>query len=457
MLSHSGMTISSNAINDLIHSLSSDARIKLETLMQTHVASLVYDNFDIKFEVHTPSDRNPETTLVHLTSGTALTTIDVEANDLDVSMELWDKNPINPATEPDEPFDGPLNPNAPTYTLDDLLALSSPTLDEDGLTVSQQFQAWKFRFDLVHHGDEYFQQFKDVLGEPGTLNQIPLKKTVQVPAKAMDINQSTAVGNVDAIESLLGQAAVGDPNEHPGVKDIKNHVLLVHGDLGTGERVENFQESRSIEKTSWRRFQFVVFVMGLFHLQMACIDAIWRILLKPTKSHDDPDCLLERVGILHPKQTVKISKNPKFRQLHNIVLQDGIASRLDVWRVVVSKQDPAHNSLKAFASSKPSWSTIVAMSKQMPKDYVANGNFSARRRKPSEERDKVHENALLKNQYYLLYEELIYGMNNGDIGRVENCFIPWIFIFKATGKNKYAAHMTRFLLDLNYLFPESLR
>ncbi|KLO16402.1 hypothetical protein SCHPADRAFT_823226 [Schizopora paradoxa] len=273
----------------------------------------------------------------------------------------------------------------------------------------------------------------------------------------MDINQSTAVGNVDAIESLLGQAAVGDPNQNPGVNDIKNHVLLVHGDLGTGERVENFQESRSIEKTSCLRFQFVVFVMGLFHLQMACIDAIWRILLKPKNSQIDPDCLLERVGVLHPKQTVKISKNPKFRQMHNIVLQDGIASRLDVWRVVAAKQNTAHSSLKAFAESKPSWSTILAMSKQLPKEYVASGNFSARRRKPDEERDKVHENALLKNRYYLLYEELIYGMNNGDIGRVENCFIPWIFIFKATGKNKYASHMTRFLLDLNYVFPESLR
>ncbi|KLO16403.1 hypothetical protein SCHPADRAFT_806160, partial [Schizopora paradoxa] len=69
MLSHSGMSISSSATNMLIHSLSADAHSKLETLMQTHVASLVYDNFDIKFEVHTPSDRNPETKLVHLTSG----------------------------------------------------------------------------------------------------------------------------------------------------------------------------------------------------------------------------------------------------------------------------------------------------------------------------------------------------------------------------------------------------
>jgi hypothetical protein len=33
-------------------------------------------------------------------------------------------------------------------------------------------------------------------------------------------------------------------------------------------------ESRSVERTPWWWFQFIVYVMGLFHLKMACADAI---------------------------------------------------------------------------------------------------------------------------------------------------------------------------------------
>jgi hypothetical protein len=48
-------------------------------------------------------------------------------------------------------------------------------------------------------------------------------------------------------------------------------------------------------------------------------------------------------------------------------------------------------------------------------------------------------------------------MNMGDIGHVEASFLPWIHIFKATGKHKYASWISRFLMNLQFNYPEALR
>ena len=48
-------------------------------------------------------------------------------------------------------------------------------------------------------------------------------------------------------------------------------------------------------------------------------------------------------------------------------------------------------------------------------------------------------------------------MNTGDIGRVETCIVAWILIFKATGKYKYATHMTEFLMNVYFVYPDGLR
>ena len=71
--------------------------------------------------------------------------------------------------------------------------------------------------------------------------------------------------------------------------------------------------------------------------------------------------------------------------------------------------------------------------------------------------DEQFENALLLNWYFLLYEELHHAMNAGDVGRVETCLRTWIFIFKATVKHKYAAHLTKYLIDVHYTFPAGLQ
>ncbi|KAI6017704.1 hypothetical protein BKA83DRAFT_4030384, partial [Pisolithus microcarpus] len=70
--------------------------------------------------------------------------------------------------------------------------------------------------------------------------------------------------------------------------------------------------------------------------------------------------------------------------------------------------------------------------------------------------DLQFENALLLNKYFLLYEELSYGMNSSDIAHVETCIVSWIPILKAIGKHKYPLHMTNFLFNMHFAYPPGL-
>jgi hypothetical protein len=56
-------------------------------------------------------------------------------------------------------------------------------------------------------------------------------------------------------------------------------------------------------------------------------------------------------------------------------------------------------------------------------------------------------------KYLALYEEFSWAMNFGDIGRVERCLLPWIALFKGTGKHKYATHLERFLTSVHFELP----
>ncbi|KIL54169.1 hypothetical protein M378DRAFT_43798, partial [Amanita muscaria Koide BX008] len=83
-------------------------------------------------------------------------------------------------------------------------------------------------------------------------------------------------------------------------------------------------------------------------------------------------------------------------------------------------------------------------------DFTSNEDLPLSRLNPTSERDQLFENATLVLKYLALYEELSWAMNHGDIARVERCLLPWIALFKATGKHKYATHLTRFLTTVHF-------
>ncbi|KAF8171789.1 hypothetical protein K438DRAFT_1981940 [Mycena galopus ATCC 62051] len=265
-LAHMGISISPTAIHRAIHSLSAETADTLREMGQT-LLSL------------SPKIEQAADPLTHLTFR-ALICLEhgVVLADLECSEVLWSKSGLNP---------NQLGPSTiPTPNIDMLYPEKD---DPSGMTRRERWNARKFKADLYEHSG-HTEFSTRTLNPPESVEQIPVVQMRYAPARSMDINQSTHAGNISAIENLPSQGGVGppppslDPKEKDPAKiaqhkrlrqlvSIAKYVVLFFGDLGTYERVQGVLLRRSIEATPWRRHQFMVFVMGFFHLKTAA-DAI---------------------------------------------------------------------------------------------------------------------------------------------------------------------------------------
>ncbi|KAI9434779.1 hypothetical protein H4582DRAFT_1818304, partial [Lactarius indigo] len=272
VLAHAGLSISIKSIQRAVKSMSNDSARKIRQSLRTLKVAMAYDNFDINFKTSEPTIAH-HSSFVSATSATAIPLIGVENLDaLWCSAALWNVDPRNPS------------PSASPVSFDEfdllkfhLMGTYDRRIPEKELTPRREAFAWHVREILINHG-QYFGHFLKQLGAPESVLKIPLSKTEQIPMKSMKIKQSSVDGNVEVMESLLRQGGLGDPTE-PGFNthgnvDISEFVLLIHGDLLTKERLDTIRDSRRIEDTPKNRFQYVVFLPGLFHYKMACVDAL---------------------------------------------------------------------------------------------------------------------------------------------------------------------------------------
>lgn len=457
-LSRIGVCISIHAIHDAIKSLSAEASEAVREIGQTLTAAYGYDNFDVELKSAVPTaEKGSESALHHLTSGIIFQLPKgTRKEDLRCSKELWERSPRN-----DEALDD--RPNlAPAPVWQNLFTIQPEyhTVDPAGLTSRDRWVAWKYLSDLLENGPEWFQLFRSHLQAPEVIEQVPLEKTRIVPVRAMHINNSTVSGNMEAISNLLAQGGVGDPNEvdDDTLESMLEYVVITHGDLGSGEKIDIGQLRRALEDSPYLRYQFVIFVFGLFHMKMACADTIWRMLIQDRRMHDDETSFMKHAATLRPRETGKILSNPGFRRMHQLITHDGICRRLNCWEVEIQKRFGSDMTLEGFAKKKPTFAQLKDLASHIAMTYVGTpGKLENLRTKPATERDEQYENSLLINEYLLLYEELSYAINHGDIGRVEGCFAPWVCLFKATGKHKYATKITKHTTDVHFFFPEGLK
>ena len=431
VFAHAGLSVSTTTIHNMINSMSNVANEEVRKLAKTKLFALAYDNFDMDFKSWSSTIEKPGDTLKHATSALIFPLEHgVVPEDLKHCASLWSTSPLNREI--------PDNEKRNCTSWKPLLA----PIDADRAQRRQRILAWHFRNALITHSGP-FERFQKELGQPDTVLQIPVKKTTHIPCRAMDIDQSTIDGQAEILENLFAQANIGDPNDTPGVEDISEYVVLVHGDLGTGERLYGSQGSRSIERTPVRGLRNPMYVFGLFHLQMAAADAIWRMFIKPKSQRMEPNGLYQQVCKVRPHDSGRIGSKPGFRLMHDLILQCASARILDVWRVAVDKS--SHQSLESYAHSAL-WSDIVKLSSSLVSGYLDQ---------PYSGDQEFRNNTLILGRL-LDYVELTHAMKHGDIGRVEATFMRWVFIFKSVGKHKYASQLVKTMNDLRFVYPERL-
>ncbi|KAF8332942.1 hypothetical protein F5887DRAFT_1080554 [Amanita rubescens] len=434
-LARMGLTVSQSCIHTAINSLSSNASLTLQELGQSRCIALAYDNFNVDLKVSVPVVEKSTETLKHLTSGLVFCLQHgVTSDDLRYSDYLWQRSEVN--------LDN-LGPLGNRKTHKDLLQLFREP-DEKPLDSHAEFNIWVFLRDLVENV-EGFEYIQGKIKAPESIEQLPVVKTEIYPAYAMDVNNSTVAGNIQAIECLMEQVGYGEPSGEDAV-DISKHVVLIHGDLGTGEQINTILKRRACERRPWERFQYVEFLPGYFHVKMACVDALWHIMIKPALGRQDETCVMKDIGVFCPRET------------GTLIRHVGIAWHLDCWHIAVQKRYPQYSSLEDFAKSNPNLDNLRALAEDLVHEYVDDGKqLLSMRLNSVSKRDQQFENAMLIQQYFLLYEELTYAMNFGDIGRLERTLLPWILLFKATGKHKYATAMEKRLVQTHFERPEPLK
>ncbi|OJT09863.1 hypothetical protein TRAPUB_13661, partial [Trametes pubescens] len=460
VLSRMGISIALSSIHRAIKSLTEHGSDDVRVLAQTLCASYAFDNLDFKVPSGIPTVEKPSDGLIHIATGTLLRLEHgVEREDLRCSAKLWDRNTSNPQASDPRPYN-------PRTTMRHLFTLHpEPDVAEGGLSRRGRFRAWFVARTLMTHGPAPFAYYRSQLRDPEPIETIPVVKLHQKPLGAMDISLSTISGNLEALSAMYTQGGVGDPHrdEDPAmpdetIMDLSEYVTLVHGDLGTYEKVLSALRRRNQERTPHDRLQAVVFVMGLFHLKMASADAIWRILVTPEGSRVDNTSFIKLVGQLRPDASSRLTSNAKYRDRHDLIAHVAAMLILNAWDVEV-KRRWGYETLDAWAETKPSLANIEAVAESIAREYIEGDgqDLYGKQEEAVDQRDKVRENTLRTLNYLLLYEELSYAMNAGCIGRVETLFPVWIQIFRAVGKHKYANHMLRFMHALYFVYPEELR
>ncbi|KAI9459622.1 hypothetical protein HD554DRAFT_2206980 [Boletus coccyginus] len=163
---------------------------------------------------------------------------------------------------------------------------------------------------------------------------------------------------------------------------------------------------------------------------MACADAIWQCFIQLPGACEDETCLMNDTNLLFPRETSTFTSKPGFHRMHQLI---GHAAKFQ-----------GLTCLEDFVSTKPTIGNLRSMVDEITQQFVATHQIQHMRRKQEALCNIQFENSLLMNKYFLLYEELSYAMNCGDIGR-------------AIRKYKYAIHMQNFLTNVHFIYPPGLR
>ena len=430
VLAHGGWSVSVTSITNIVKSLTAERQQIIRNLGDDGLCALAYDNLDFDFKTKEPTLENPGN-FASITTGIFIPLgYGTVPGDLKVSEYLWEKSSLNPHGLRDAT---PPQPPSHKYLLKRV---------GESLPLVKSAMLWLIKSTLVN--GFLPPEYKDLLGPIPSSTFIPIEKSTQYPARAMQIKASSTDGNVEIVENLERQ--LGTKEEW-----YDSYVRLCHGDLGTQERHDTTRFFRSIESSSKHQLQWLVTIPGIFHTRMAAVDVIWRTHIRGEALRSNEGGTYKLFETLRPMDSMKLNSSPSYRML-NDGIQHLVKAHLTVcWEEVTGLED-----LHAFASLDPSWDVIERLALKIFEDHIAKEEIENLRGLPDAERDRKRENQMLFNRDSMLYALLAHASNMGAIGLMKDLLWLWVPMFLACGKHKYATHLSKFLRDLRDTYPERL-
>lgn len=181
----------------------------MKELGATFLTAYAYDNLDVDLPHSRPTEEYLMTdTLVHLTTASMFPlNHGATNNNLAFSNTLYH-----------------LALNLPlSATTKELMVVLPPNKrNSTNLTYRNQFNQWKFIYDLIHHGPPALAKFKSQLGSPEDIECIPVMKTKQVPLCASTTGPNTPANNVAVMQEFFRQANIGEKKVEETSSDSKS-------------------------------------------------------------------------------------------------------------------------------------------------------------------------------------------------------------------------------------------
>ncbi|KDQ05607.1 hypothetical protein BOTBODRAFT_72403, partial [Botryobasidium botryosum FD-172 SS1] len=203
-IAHAGLSVSSSSVLHMVDSLSKKAAGLTQETVRSNCFSVGYDNLDIQFKSSQPTiEKTPK--LLHMATGAFFPlSHGVVKEDLKCVKEMWRKSDLNQDRVPEDipPYEG-----IPDHIR--LLDLAKKySVPDDNPASLPNLMAWHVRNIMITHVSDVKARFGPRHAPPVAMEQIPVTKTTQIPARALNINVGTNSGNGAALESFAQQGGM---------------------------------------------------------------------------------------------------------------------------------------------------------------------------------------------------------------------------------------------------------
>lgn len=168
---------------------------------------------------------------------------------------------------------------------------------------------------LISQGGEHFVRFKKDLENcrPDSDTKIPLHKTDVYPLPAMNINESSIIGNAEVMEAIFEE--LEQPITEP---EFMDEVRIVCGDQLSVTNLRSVTTNRAGDDEPTQTFANVVTIPGLFHAQIHILSGILEKHWGSAEGPQDPGSLHLHNTLLARKPIV-LSSLPPYRTCRDLV------------------------------------------------------------------------------------------------------------------------------------------
>ncbi len=362
-------------------------------------------------------------------------------------------------------------------SLDDAPALSL----QDILHTSEEAELFERSLEhavlrMVISNSDHLSRFKAELNEslPGTDDQIPLHQTDIYPLPAMQIDESSIVGNAEVMDAIFGELGFDI-----GTTKFSGIARPVFGDQLSIARLRTLISNRAGHDTLANSYAYAVFGPGFFHHQMALAHGILETHFgDPDAGIRNPACL-SFLNTAVDRKPLVITSLPPYRTIRDLILHAAAAfARVGMEEVSKSEnfdeyakkvtfeelRSHANEVYQQFCSTRK----VSELRRAREAEIAERARCAAATAKPDDPPfdpladplqvgDMLFENASLFFRDALILYEFNDAIKGGYSGRIVRVLKALALMYRGSGQTKYAHELLHLIHNLTHVWPKPLR